>query len=259
VNRFRLGEGLARSLAWGLAAMAICCGQVSERGKPQDTASEAGQGSSSASGGSGMALGGTSASGGSANLAGTGASGGSGMALGGGPIEGDQGGSTSVAGAGPAAVPLLDTMLCGHDFVRVDQLPEVAPFFSGTFDGEPVEVFESAEASEPPTFYVFRFGASHVEAISFHVHLPEGPYDGIFQVGAADCGTYSNLRREAGSLHYYELESAALDTVTHSVDGFSGLTTGSVSASWIDDDGEQHALEADFAMNAVMGDARAER
>jgi hypothetical protein len=247
VNRFQLGEGLARSLAWGLAAMATCCAQVSERGKPQDTASDAGQGS-------------TSASGGPTNLGGTGGSGGSGLALGGVPVEGDQGGSTSVAGAGPVAVPLLDTVLCGHDFVRVEQLPEVALFFSGTFDGEPVEVFESAEVSEPPSFYVFRFGARLVEAISFRFHLPEGPYDGGFQVSAADCGTHSNLLLlEAGDPHYYALERAALVTDTHSVDGFSGLTTGSVSASWIDDDGEQHVLEADFALKADMGDGSPQR
>jgi hypothetical protein len=35
--------------------------------------------------------------------------------------------------------------------------------------------------------------------------------------------------------------------------------SGSVYASWIDDDGEQHVLEADFARNAVMGDARTQR
>jgi hypothetical protein len=43
-----------------------------------------------------------------------------------------------------------------------------------------------------------------------------------------------------------------------SVDGFSGLTKGSVLATWTND-GEQHVLAADFVLNAIMDDARAER
>jgi hypothetical protein len=229
---------MAGSLALGFAAMVTCCAQVTERGKPRGTASEA-QGSSGGSGGS-------------ASLGGTG------LALGGSVPVDDHGGSTSVAGA--AAVPLLDTTLCGHDFVRVERVPDTALFFSGTFDGKPVDVSESADVSEAPTFYVFRFGATHVEATSFSLYLAEGPYEGAFQVSAADCGTYGNLlHREADGPHYYALASAELVTATHSVDGFSGLTTGSVYASWIDDDGEQHVLDADFALNAVMGDARSQR
>jgi hypothetical protein len=240
VNRIRLGEWIARSLAWGLAAMVTCCAQVSERAKQHDAASEAGQGSSGASGGS-------------ASLGGTG------LELGGSVPVDDHGGSTSVAGA-VTAVPLLDTTLCGHDFARVDQVPDTALFFSGTFDGEPVDVSESADVSEAPTFYVFRFGATHVEAISFSLYLAEAPYSGFLQVSAVDCGTYGSLlHREVAGPHYYELASAELVTATHSVDGFSGLTTGSIYASWIDDGGEQHVLDANFAVNAVMGDARTQR
>jgi hypothetical protein len=242
VNRLQLGDGLA--LAWGLAAMVASCAQVGERGKPQDTASEAGQASSGAS----------------SSSAGVGGTGGSGLALGGSAPFDDPGGSTSVAGAGPVAVPLLDTTLCENDFVRVDQVPDIAPFFSGTFDGKPVDVSDSADVADPPVFHVFRFGATHVEAIGFRLYLAEGPYSAAFQVSAVDCGISGDLRlHQEEGFRYYELASSELLTVTHSVDGFSGLTTGSVSATWINDDGEQHVLEANFALNAVMGDASTQR
>lgn len=228
-------DGLPRWLAWGLAALVTCCAQVNERDQPRSAAGEAGQASSSGSG-----------AGGSANVGG---SGGSGLSLGG--ID-----AFDVAGAGPVALPLLDTTLCQNEFVRVDQVAEAALFFSGTFDGEPVDVLESADVTEPPAFFVFRFGSTHVEAISFSLYFAEGPYKGFLQVSAVDCGMYGALQLHPEAGPRYSLASAKLVTVTRSVDGFSGLTTGSVSASWIHDDGEEHVLEADFTLNAIMGDAR---
>jgi hypothetical protein len=147
--------------------------------------------------------------------------------------------------------------LCDNVFVRVDQLPDAPLFFSGTFDGEPVDVFESADVADPPAFGVFRFGPTHVEAISLRLYLAIGPYAGGLTVSAVDCGIYGDLffRPEEG-LRYYQLASAELLTVTNSADGFSGLTQGSVFATWLNDDGQQHVLEANFTLNAFMGDAR---
>jgi hypothetical protein len=203
---------------------------VSERPKARDTAGDAGQGPS---GGSGLALGGSA------------------------PVDDGEGGSSGLAGAATLAVPLLDTTLCDNDFfVRVDRLPDVAPFFSGTFDGKPVDVTESAEVAEPPSFHVFRFGSKHVEAASFPLYIADGTHSGWLTINAVDCAVYGDLvlRHDESSL--YKLASAELFTVTRSVDGFSGLTDGSVSARWINDDGEQHVLEADFTLNAFMDDAR---
>jgi hypothetical protein len=226
--------------------LVACSGQVS-RSNPQSTASDAGQGSSD-----------SGTVGGSPNGGGTS---GTGVTLGGSvPVDRGEGGSTSVAGAGPVAVPLLDTTMCENDFVRVDQIPDSALFFAGTFDGKPIDVSQTANAAQPPTFHVFRFGSTHVEAVSMQLYLADGPYDGSLQVSAADCSTYGNLfLRQEGGLRYYRLASAKLLAVTYSVDGFSGLTKGSISATWInDDDGEQHMLEAEFTLNALMGDARAQ-
>lgn len=192
-----------------------------------------------------------------AGFGGSASSGGSGLSLGGSGLSLGGGDPVDFAGAAPVAVPLGDTALCENDFLRVDQVPDMALFFSGTFDGEPVEVLESAEVAEPPGFHVLRFGSRHVEAISFSVYFAEGPYDGFLQVSAVDCGVVGALQLSPGEgLRYYNLASAKLVTVTRSADGFSGVTTGSVSATWIHEDGEQHVLDAEFALNAFMGDAR---
>jgi hypothetical protein len=244
MDRFQRGDWLARSLACSVATLVACGSQVSQRGNLQDTANEAGQGSSD-----------SGAAGGSSRVGGTG---GTGLTLGGSLSVGDdEAGSASVSGAGVVAVPLLDTTLCENDFVRVDEVPATALFFSGTLDGMPVDVSESAEVAEPPAFLVFRLGPTHVEAISFRLYLADGPYAGGLNVSAADCGVSGSLIfRPHEEQRYYPLASAELVSVTRSVDGFSGLTKGSVFATWISDDGEQHVLQADFALNAVMGDAR---
>jgi hypothetical protein len=242
VNQFELGAGLARCWVWVLAALVAGCGQTSSRGPSQTTANEGGNFSSGGSAGGGGASGSAGSGGGPA------------ITLGGDVgIDENEAGSTS----GPVAVPLLDTALCENSFVRVERLPDAAPFFSGTFDGEPVDVSESADVLEPPTFLVFRFGPKHVEAVSMRLYLRGRPYDGSLSVSAVDCGRYGDLfLRTEGGLRYYKLASAEVSTITNSVDGFSGLTQGSVFATWINDDGEQHVLDANFVLNAIMGDAR---
>lgn len=246
VKPFEFGDWLGRSLAWGLAALVACSGQVRRRDNPQSNANEAGQGSSDSGAAGGSVSGG--------GMSGTG------VTLGGSvPVDPNEGGSTSVAGGGPGAVPLLDTTLCENDFVRVDQIPDGARFFAGRFDGNPVDVLQTADVAEPPPFHVFRFGPTHVEAISMQLYLADGPYEGTLQLSAADCSMYGDLfLRQPGGLRYYKLVSAELLTVTYSVDGFSGLTKGSVSATWINDEGEQHVLEAELALDALMGDARSQ-
>ena len=215
---------------------------MSDRPKPQKGAGEAGQDSF---GGSGA----------SASLGGKGG-GGSGLSLGGtAPVDDEEGGSG--AGADAVAVPLLDATLCENAFVRVDQVPDMALFFAATFAGKPTDVLESADVAEPPAFYVFRFGSTHVEAISFSLYITDGPYDGALQVSAVDCGVSGGLYiLQEGGRRYYPLQSAELVTVTRSVDGFSGVTTGSVSATWLHEDGEQLVLKGEFTLNAIMGDAR---
>jgi hypothetical protein len=251
VNQFEVGAGLVRGLVWGLAALVASCGQVRHRDESQDTASDAGQRSNGA-GASGSAGSGGAGSGGAGGGVG-------GLTLGDSFAGDDEAGSTGVGGTAHVAVPLLDTALCDNVFVRVEQLPDTAPFFSGTFDGEPVDVSERADVAGPPVFQALRFGPTHVEAISLLLYLPVGPYDAGLMVSAVDCGKYGNLFfRPRDGLHYYKLASAELHTVTNSVDGFSGLTRGNVFATWINDNGEQHVLKADFTLNAVMGDARAQ-
>lgn len=245
VNRFQVDAGWGRWVVCGFAALVASCGRTSSGEGSKITASGAGQSSSGAGASS------------SAGRGGVQSGGASGIALGGSLTIDDEGGG-GVAGTGPVAVPLLDTMLCDNVFERVEQLPDAALVFSGTFDGEPVDVSESADVAEPPAFQVFRFGATHVEAVSFALYVPVGPYDGGFSVSAVDCGKSGQLflRADEG-LRYFQLASAKLHTVTSSIDGFSGLTRGSVFAVWISDDGEQHTLDANFTLHAVMGDARA--
>jgi len=245
VNLSESGARLARHLVLGLAALVASCGQTSSRDKDQHTTNEAGQPSNGA---------GTS---GSAGSGGAQSGGVSGLMLGGSIAVDPEAGATSVGGKGYVGVPLVDTMLCDNVFMRVAQLPDAAPVFSGTFDGEPVDVFGSADVAEPPVFAVFRFGPTHVEAINLSLYLPVGPYDVNLVIGACGCGKSGELflRSEPG-LRHYELSSAELQSVTSSVDGFSGLTRGSVAATWLNDDGEEHVLRADFTLNAVMGDAR---
>ncbi len=234
----------------GFAALAASCGQTTSGDTSTVTANQAGQRSSGSGASGGAGSGGAES--GSAGRGGLG-----GITLGGSLTIDDEAGSTGVDDNTPVAVPLLDTMLCDNVFVRVEQLPDTAPVFSGTFDDEPVNVSESADIAEPPTFQVFRFGSTHVEAVSMRLYVPAGPYSGGLAVSAVDCGKSGELffRPDEG-LRYYQLASAELHTVTSSIDGFSGLTQGSIVATWRNDDGEQHTLKADFTLHALMGDAR---
>jgi hypothetical protein len=177
---------------------------------------------------------------------------GSGITLGGTINLGEAG---MPAGGGPVAVPLLDTQQCGNEFVRVDQLPDMPLFMTGVIDGQPTDVQSSMQDASFPTVGVFRFGSRHVEHVSFSFFLTFGSYTSSINVGVVTCGVYGDLFEEMMP-GVFSMDVGRFRTTTYSVDGYEGITIGTMHAEWSNDVGEQHVFDATFALQAFMPDSR---
>lgn len=235
----------SKPLALLFASFAFGCGQV----RQGEGAGERGGAAGSAGTQAGSFTGGVGGAGSAGGAAGAGGSGGLVLTL---------AGSAGTAVVDPdVPVPLGETRQCNNEFLRVEQLPDTPLFFSGAFDGEPAVAQREPADERLPTVSIFRFGSKHVEAVSVGFALGPGDFTGLLQVGAANCEMYGNLfQPNMQGLSAFALESGALRTTTHSVDGFVGVTIGALRAKWINEAGEQHVLEADFALESYLPDAR---
>jgi hypothetical protein len=231
--QLRGGEGTALVLA----AWLLGCGRTNHHDEPAEVGGHAGQGGVDAGQGGGVA-GGVVAFGGAGGL----------QLAGFPPVMGGTGGEY-------IAQPLEDTALCDNVFERVARLPDEPLSFTATFDGEPVEV----QSSSLPVFGVFRFGRSHVEALSFDFEFAE--HSGAIYLSAVECGLGGNmLKRQDGQVvASFSLASGTLSSRTSSVDGFVGVSRGTLHSEWSNEAGEKHVLEASFFLHAPMSDARAQQ
>lgn len=159
------------------------------------------------------------------------------------------------AGEAPVAVPLADTQQCDNEFVRVDQLPNMPLFITGVIDGQPTEVQSSLEDASLPTVGIFRFGSRHVENVSLLFFLTFGSYTASINVSAAECGVYGNLSEEMMP-PVFSMNVGIFRSTTYSVDGYEGITIGTLHGEWSNDVGEQHVFDATFALQAFMPDSR---
>ena len=226
------------------------CGQAEHHPEPSARAGAAGSATVAGASGAGGATGGA----GGNQAAG-------GIWLGGAPsIAGE---ATGATGGVYVAQPLDDTVLCDNNaFERVDELPDKELSFTATFDGEPVEVHESADVENLPIVGVFRFGRLHIEAMSFVFAFPG--YDGSLWVSAASCSVGGSLSRREGDqlTGFFTVKSATFSSLTSSVNGFAGLTQGSFHSEWSSEPTnagqpiEQHVFDATFVLDASMPDAR---
>lgn len=236
VQRFR-GQcelGASTALVLALASCAGACGQA-RHGEPSARGDEAGAapGGSSAGGASG---GGTGGAGGVLMLGGIGAAG--------------------TAALDPIVpVPLADTQQCDNEFVRVAQLPDIPLFITGAIDGEPTEIQSGADDAGLPTIGIFRFGSLAVENIGLPFLLSPRGYSGAVNVSAVDCDVYGNLS-EMMMPPVFSIDAGTFRSTTYSIDGYEGITIGKLHAEWSNDAGEQHVLDASFALPATMPDAR---
>jgi hypothetical protein len=232
---------LLRALALTLAALVGACGQVRQGDAASGAGGEAGTGGLQA----GASVG---AAGGRASTA----FGGTGVALGGTANLGD-GGTAPVDPL--VAVPLADTQQCGNDFVRVDELPDMPWFITGVIDGEATEVQGSSDDASLPTVGIFRFGSHHVEHVGFAFALAPRGYTSSINVSAVDCGVYGYLS-EAMMPPLFAMDVGIFRSTTYSVDGYEGITIGTLHAEWSNEAGEQHVFDATFALQSFMPDAR---
>jgi hypothetical protein len=237
VKRFQLR--LREGAALGLVAWLSACGRTSNDDEPEGVGGVAGQ-----------------SAGDSGGVAGSGGSGGLQLA-GALPIAGD---ATSGSGGSYVALPLEDTALCENNLLeRVEQLPDEPFSFAARFDGEPVEVQSSATPDASPLLSVFRFGRTHVEALSFDFEF--AGYEGGVSLSAGACGHdgYILKLQDGQVVANFVLSSGKLSSHTSSVDGFTGVSRGSLYSEWSNETGEKHVFEASFFMRARMPDARAEQ
>lgn len=233
--------GASAALVLALASFAGACGQL-RHGEPSGgRGGEAGAPSGgSQAGGAGRASGG-----------GTGGAGGV-LTLGG--IGGI--GAAGAAALDPSVpVPLADTQQCENEFVRVPQLPDTPLFITGVLDGEPTEVQSGADDAGLPTIGIFRFGSLAVENVGLPFLLSPRGYSGAINVSAVDCGVYGNLF-EMMMPPGFSMDVGTFRSTTYSIDGYEGITIGKLHAEWSNDAGEQHVLDASFALPATMPDAR---
>lgn len=239
MNRFQVRVGGAAALV--LLAWLLGCGRTDHHDEPVEVGGDAGGGGAAAGQGGGVA-GGVVAFGGAGGL----------QLAGFPPAMGGTGGEY-------IAQPLEDTVLCDNVFERVARLPDEPLSFTATFDGEPVEVQSSSMPGALPVFGVFRFGRSHVEALSFDFEFPG--HSGAVYLSAVECGLGGNiLKRQDGQVvASFSLASGTLSSRTSSVDGFVGVSRGTLYSEWSNEAGEKHILEASFLLHAPMSDARAEQ
>jgi hypothetical protein len=95
--------------------------------------------------------------------------------------------------------------------------------------------------------------------LSIDFQLPG--FNGAVSLSVVDCslGGYLLQPQDGESLVPFDLDNGHLSSHTSSVDGFVGVSRGSLHSEWSNEAGQKHVLEAEFSMRAAMADARAEQ
>jgi len=163
--------------------------------------------------------------------------------------------------AGSAGVgPLTSGAVCDNTFQKVDALPFASPLvFFGTYDGAPVNLRSRSDDGLPPKFFLLRFGR-HFEAVSLDFVTVPWSGDITVQVNVVTCEVQGQLL-DTGSMpvKVLRLENGQLVTKTVTEDWSTGITTGSLHAEFVSDDGsERHVLQAKLSLDAVVGEAQRE-